>query len=282
MKKLSAILLLVAFTFTLFSQEKEIIQLWPNKVPGETEGKHPPVITDNTKGFVTRITDITNPAIVVYPAPVYNNNGVAIIVCPGGGYNILAIDKEGYEIAEWLNTLGFSAMVLQYRVPKKQKGALMDAQRAIRIVRANAEKWQLNPEQIGIMGFSAGGSLSARASTMFEQTTYQKIDEMDNLSCQPNFALLVYPAYLDQGENRSLTPELNVNENTPPTFIFQTADDRLANSALVYAGALRDAKVPVELHLLPEGGHGYAMRPGNKAAETWPDLAEIWLEALLK
>ena len=282
MKNLALVLFLISFTFTLFSKEKEVIKLWPNKVPGKTEATHPPVVTDNTKGFVTRITDITNPALVIYPAPVYNNNGSAIIVCPGGGYSILAIDKEGYEIAEWLNTLGFSAMVLQYRVPQKQEGALMDAQRAIRLVRANAEKWQLNPEQIGIMGFSAGGSLSARASTMYEKTTYQKMDEMDDLSCQPNFALLIYPAYLDEGENRSLTPELNVNENTPPTFIFQTADDRLANSALVYTQALRDNKVSVELHLLPEGGHGYGMRPGIVAAETWPNLAETWLNTLLK
>jgi acetyl esterase/lipase len=203
-----------------------------------------------------------------------------VIVCPGGGYSILAIDKEGYEIAEWLNTLGFSAFVLQYRVPKKQEGALQDAQRAIRIVRSNAKKWGLNPDKIGIMGFSAGGSLSARASTMYNVKTYDAVDKSDALSCKPDFALLIYPAYLDRGENRSLTPELDVNSETPPTFIFQTADDRLANSALVYAQALRDAKVPVELHLLPEGGHGYGMRSGIDAAETWPKLAGKWLKKL--
>ena len=188
--------------------------------------------------------------------------------------------KEGYEIAEWLNKLGFTAAVLQYRVPKKQGGALQDVQRAIRIMKDRAETWNLNPDKVGVMGFSAGGSLSARASTMYEKDTYLRVDKTDELSCRPDFALLIYPAYLDQGENRSLTPELKVNENTPQTFIFQTADDRLANSALVYAGALRDAKVPVELHLLPEGGHGYGMRPGNEAAETWPVLAEKWLKKL--
>lgn len=278
--KILITIIFLAFSLSLFAQEKETIHLWSNEVPGETEAKHPPVKTDNTKGHVTRITDITDPALVVYPAPAYNNNGAGVIICPGGAYNILAIDKEGYEIAEWLNTLGFSAFVLQYRVPKKQKGALQDAQRAMRIVRSRANEWNLNSHKIGIMGFSAGGSLSARTSTMYDKNTYQKTDEKDDLSCRPDFTLLIYPAYLDKGENRSLTPELQVDSNTPPTYIFQTADDRLANSALVYAQALRDNEVSVELHLLPEGGHGYGLRPGNDAAETWPKLAEKWLKKL--
>ena len=130
------------------------------------------------------------------------------------------------------------------------------------------------------MGFSAGGSLSARASTLFDRNTYPKVDDADNLSCRPDFALLIYPAYLDNGENRTLTPELAVNEQTPPMYLFATADDKHGTSALVFAGALRDNKVPVELHLLPEGGHGYGLRPGNAAAETWPKLAEKWLEKL--
>ncbi len=278
MKTLATSLLLFYISFGSFAQPKETIKLWPNAVPGETEAKHEPVKTDDASGDVTRITDITDPAMIVFPASADNNNGSGVVVCPGGGYNILAIDKEGYEIAEWLNKLGFNAFVLQYRVPKKQDGALQDVQRAIRIIRSKADEWNLNPENLGVMGFSAGGSLSARASTLYNKESYQKVDVMDEQSCRPNFALLIYPAYLDQGENRSLTPELKVNENTPSTFIFQTADDRLGNSSLVYATALRDAKVPVELHLLPKGGHGYGMRPGNEAAETWPNLAEKWLK----
>lgn len=280
MKYIYSILILLFLSLNLFSQNKETIHLWPGKVPGETEAKHPPVQTDNTSGNVKRITDITDPALVVFPADKNNNNGAGMIVCPGGGYSILAIDKEGYEIAEWLNSLGFNAFVLQYRVPKKQEGALQDAQRAIRMVRAKAKNWGMNPDKIGIMGFSAGGSLSARANTMYNVKTYEAADKMDALSCKPNFSMLIYPAYLDKGENRSLTPELEVNAETPPTFIFQTSDDRLANSALVYAQALRDVKVPVELHLLPTGGHGYGMRPGLDAAETWPKLAEKWLRSL--
>lgn len=270
-------LFLVFFFLNSFSQNKEIIHLWPGQVPGETEEKHVPVISENNSGNVQRISSVTDPALVIYPANESNNNGSGIIICPGGGYSKLAVDKEGYEIAEWLNSLGFSAFVLQYRVPKKQKGALQDIQRAIRIVRDKATIWDLNSNKLGVMGFSAGGSLSARASTMYDEKTYAKIDEKDELSCRPDFAMLIYPAYLDRGENRTLTPELKVNKETPPTFVFQTADDRLANSALVYTQALRDSKVPVELHLLPKGGHGYGMRPGNIAAETWPGLAEKWL-----
>ncbi|MDX1286220.1 MAG: alpha/beta hydrolase [Draconibacterium sp.] len=282
MKILTVFFILLSISTNLFSQEKEIIQLWPDKVPGETEAKQKPAVTDNKKGDVTRITDITDPAIVVFPASKENSNGAGIIVCPGGGYNILAIDKEGYEVAEWLNSLGFSAFVLQYRVPKKQEGALQDAQRAIRFVRNNSKKWRLNPDQIGIMGFSAGGSLSARASTLYEKNTYDKVDNIDEISCKPNFALLIYPAYLDRGENRSLTPELKVNQQTPPMFIFGTADDRVGNSSLVFTQAMRDAKVPVELHFLPTGGHGYGLRPGNIAAETWPPLAAKWLENIVE
>lgn len=282
MKKLLAVLFVVFTNLAGFPQENQIIRLWPGAVPGESEPKHEPVQTDNTSGDVKRITDITDPALIVFPASGDKNYGAAIIVCPGGGYSILAIDKEGYEIAEWLNSLGFSAFVLQYRVPQKQEGALQDIQRAIRIVRSNTDKWNLSPDKLGIIGFSAGGSLCARASTLYKEKKYPRVDDKDDLSCKPSFALLIYPAYLDQGENRSLTPELKVDENTPPAFLFQTADDRLGNSALVYTTALRDAKVPVELHFLAEGGHGYGLRIGNQAAENWPKLAENWLKKVIE
>jgi len=277
MKNYISILVFMFFAINGISQEKTIIKLWPDNVPGETEAKHAPVVTDNKSGNVTRLTDITDPAIVVYPASNENNNGVGIIVCPGGGYNILAADKEGYEIAEWLNTLGYSAFVLQYRVPKNQEGALQDFQRAFRIIKNNAADWKINPDKIGAIGFSAGASLSARASARYKEKTYPKVDELEELACRPEFVLLIYPGGLDKGENRSLIPEIIFNEKTPPMFVFATADDTHSNSALVVTTALRDAKVPVELHLLPEGGHGYGLRPGNIAGETWPVLAEKWL-----
>jgi acetyl esterase/lipase len=257
------------------------IYVWPDEVPGETEAKHLPVIQPVTAGNDIWLTDVTNPVLNVFKPQESVNNGAAVIVCPGGGYNILAIKNEGYEIAEWLNKLGFTAFVLQYRVPDKRAGALNDIQRAIRIVRSKADKLKFDPEKIGVIGFSAGGSLCARASTLFSNDSYTKIDDIDALSSRPNFTLLIYPAYLDKGENRSLTPELTIGSDTPPMFIFGTADDRVGNSSLVMTTALRDAKIPVELHFLPKGGHGYGLREGNIAGETWPVLAERWLEKII-
>jgi len=281
MRFLFLLTILLFLPLTDYAQTRDTIYLWKGKVLGETVAKHQPVQTPNTKGNVTRLTDVTNPAIIVFEPEAAVNNGAGIIVCPGGGYSILSIDKEGYEVAKWLNKLGFTAFVLQYRVPDKQKEALYDIQRAIRIVRNKAATWKLNPNKLGLIGFSAGGSLSARASTNYTVETYPKIDSIDSISCKPDFALLIYPAYLDKGENRSLTSSLTVDKNTPPMFIFATADDSHGNSALVMATALRDHKVPVELHLLSKGGHGYGLRQGNIAAETWPKLAEIWLKNII-
>jgi len=176
-----------------FSQNKELIYLWPGKVPGELKEKQPPVIDAPRNDGVLRYSEVTNPAIEIWPAG-QNNKKAAFIVCPGGGYKILAYDKEGTEIAGWLNKLGFSAFVLQYRIPDKREGALQDAQRAVRYIRMNAAKWNIDPEKIGIMGFSAGGSLSARTITMFNKRTYSPVDKADSLSCRPSFAMLIYPA----------------------------------------------------------------------------------------
>jgi acetyl esterase/lipase len=281
MKKTIAIFLIMC-SLTSFSQKKEMINLWPGKVPGELKEKQPPVIDTSNKDKIVRFDEVTNPTLEVYLPDPRLRNGSSVIVCPGGGYQILAYDLEGTEIAAWLNKLGYTAFVLQYRIPNKREGALQDAQRAIRIVKGNSQKWNITPENIGIMGFSAGGSLSARTSTNFNKKTYVPVDKFDSLSCRPSFTMLIYPAYLDQGPNLTLTPELELSKDVPPIFIFQTADDPYGNSALVMAGALRNAKLPVELHLLSTGGHGYGLRPGKIAAETWPVLAEKWLKSVLK
>ncbi|CAA6691216.1 MULTISPECIES: alpha/beta hydrolase [unclassified Lentimonas] len=259
-------------------KDREILYLWPNSVPGETTAKASPEISDNRRGGVTRISQVTNPALVVYEPSHENRNGAAVIVCPGGGYGILAIDHEGYEVANWLSELGYTAFVLQYRVPRKRVGALQDAQRAIRMVRGMGERWELDVNRIGILGFSAGGSLSARASTRYGEELYDPIDALDSLSARPDFSVLIYPAYLDQGKNHVLTPELKLDAESPPMFLFVAADDPHANSSLVMSSALRAAKVPFELHVLPEGGHGYGMRAGHRAAEVWPTLCEEWLK----
>ncbi|WP_211297547.1 alpha/beta hydrolase [Jejuia pallidilutea] len=271
----------MCFSYLGYSQSVNVIELWPNNVPGENLPKQKARQIDNTSGNVIRLTDVNNPTLTVYTPKHANNSGAGIIVCPGGGYNILAIDKEGYEIAEWLNSLGYTAFVLQYRVPQKQEGAMQDVQRAIKWVRSKAEIHNLHPQKIGLLGFSAGGHLAAKASINYQNETYPKSDTIDNVSARVNFTMLVYPAYLDKGEEKTLSPELKINEQTPPFFVFETADDPFGNSALVIASALRNNKILVELHMLPKGGHGYGLRKGNRAAETWPILAETWMENLL-
>lgn len=266
-------------TFTAQAQRPAILHIWPGTVPGETAPRHAAIPTPDTSRGVIRLTDVTDPVLTVYrPGNRAVDKHTGIVVCPGGGYQILAINLEGEEVAQWLSSLGYTAFVLQYRVPGKAAGALQDLQRAIRLVRSRAQQWGLDADRTGVMGFSAGGSLCARASTLYDTSTYTPVDDADKLSCRPAFAALIYPAYLDKGPNRSLTPELNVNGQTPPMFLFATADDTYGNSALVMAGALRDAKVPVELHFYASGGHGYGLRPGNPAAAAWPKLLEKWLE----
>jgi len=280
MKQILTVILMI-FSLSVFSQKRELIYLWPGHVPGEMKEKKAPTIDNSKEDNILRYNEVTNPAIEIWQPESNINNGSAVIVCPGGGYQILAYDLEGTEVAAWLNKLGYTAFVLQYRIPDKKPGALQDAQRAIRIVRENAIKWGIDAKKVGIMGFSAGGSLSARASTLFRKKTYSAVDKSDSLSCRPSFAMLIYPAYLDQGPNFTLTPELELSNEVPPVFIFQTADDPYGNSALVMAGAMRNAKLPVELHLQPAGGHGYGLRKGKTAAETWPLLAEKWLNQIL-
>jgi acetyl esterase/lipase len=282
MKKIIPVLLLMYISIQSFSQKKDLLFLWPGKVPGELKEKQTAVINTTENDNILRLAEVTDPAMEIFLPEQSVKNGAAVIICPGGGYHILAYDLEGTEIAAWLNRNGITAFVLQYRIPDKKEGALQDVQRALRVVRKNAAKWGVDPEKIGVMGFSAGGSLSARASTLFHKQTYAPVDKADSLSCRPSFAMLVYPAYLDQGPGLSLTPELQLTSDVPPVFIFQTADDQYGNSAIVMAQAMRNARLPVELHLLPTGGHGYGLRPGKIAGETWPLLAEKWMKNFVK
>ena len=265
------------------AQEKEIVELWPKGVPGEKLPKSPPVTdTEANNATETHITQVTDPILTVFRPDPSKDNKSAIIISPGGGYWILAIDKEGYEIADWLCSLGYTAFVLQYRVPSNRQGALQDLQRAIKMVRGRAADYGIEKNKIGVLGFSAGGSLSARASTTYLKNSYPTQDDYDTESSRPDFALLLYAAYLNEGENGSLTEELAIDSETPPMFLFATADDEHVQSSLVMASELNKKDVPVELHILPEGGHGYGMRKGNVAAETWPILAEKWLAKLSK
>jgi acetyl esterase/lipase len=266
----------------------ESITLWPSGAPGEkgepNEGIELPLKPDDT---TIRITNVTNPTIRVFPAPAEKNTGAAVVICPGGGYNILAYNKEGTEVAEWLNSIGVTGIVLKYRVPAhkgqpKHAAPLADVQRALGLVRHRASQWQIKPDRIGVLGFSAGGHLSATLSTNFGKRAYDPIDAADQVSCRPDFALLIYPAYLalaDQGNK--LAPELNVSAETPPTFLMQTQDDGVrVECSVFYYLALKNAEVPVEMHLYPHGGHGYGLRPLPQTVSTWPQRAEQWMRSL--
>ncbi|MCR5180265.1 MAG: alpha/beta hydrolase [Bacteroidaceae bacterium] len=271
-------ILLTAATFCAASLAqgqyiRPVTDVWPAAVPDATAPKASPV-TQTGKDKVLRFDQVTNPTLEAFLPPADKKNGKAVIVCPGGAYNILAYDKEGQEIAQWLSGQGYAAYVLAYRVPRNRPGALQDAQRAIRFVRAQGYP------TVGIIGFSAGASLSCRAATRWAQPSYEPQDATDRLSCRPDFGILIYPAYLDEGPEGTLTPELTVSAETPPLFVFGTEDDvRYSGpSCLTITDAMRRAGAPVELHYLPRGGHGYGMRTG--VGLVWPKLAEEWLKSL--
>lgn len=257
--------------------QAEIVLLWGDDVLGESGLHQDAIVSDNNRGNVIRLAQVTRPLLEVYLPDNSICNGKAIVVCPGGGYNILAIDLEGYEVAEWLKGLGYHVFVLQYRVPGNRMGAFQDVQRAIRMVRGSSDDYGFETWKVGVMGFSAGGHLSARAATGFNEKSYEPVDQIDENSCKPDFAALIYPAYLDDAPDRDLSPDINMDGDIPPIFIFGTADDPYGNDALVMAQAMRDNKHPLEFHFLTGGGHGYGLRKGNPAAETWPGLLATWL-----
>lgn len=268
-------LLLILLIQQSYSQT-DSLYLWPGIVPGEVKPKSSPVPTTLDDGSI-RVTEVTNPFLAIFePAP-DKKNSKAVLVCPGGGYVRLAVHKEGYTVAEWLADLGYTVFVLQYRVPDKRDGALHDAQRSFRLIRHHAKKYGIDPSKVGAIGFSAGAHVVARAA-MAETSPYPVQDAADTQPGKPDCMMIIYPGYLDGGPNRTITPELKATADVVDTFIFQTMDDRSAPSAFALAVALGNAKANVELHMLPEGGHGYGMYPGNKAAETWPLLLQSWLK----
>jgi acetyl esterase/lipase len=217
-------------------------------------------------------------------------------VCPGGGFNILAWDLEGTEVAEWLNTLGFAAVVVKYRVPTgahgetlneqgtmpmKTLGPVMDAQRALSLTRAHAAEWGLDAKRIGVMGFSAGGATAGIMALQHGTRAYAKVDASDELSCAADFAMLIYPAYLRDKETGGLNSFLHVGKDSPPTFLVMAQDDRIdsLNCTVLYT-ALTLANVPAELHLYSHGGHGYGLRPTELPVTRWPERAAEWIKAM--
>lgn len=236
-----------------------------------------------------RLGDVSNPTITLYPAPsgMNQNSGAGVVVFPGGGYSILAIDLEGSEVCAWLNSISVNCVLLKYRVPNsgpypKSSAALQDAQRAMGMVRQHAAEWHIDPQRIGVLGFSAGGHLAAALSTHFDQRLYPIVDAADQLSCRPDFAIVIYPGYLSIAEkNFEFNPDIPVTSSVPPTFLVQAEDDPVhVENAVDYFLALKKAGVPAELHVCAKGGHGYGLRPGPNPVTQWPELAHKWLYSI--
>ena len=298
MKKLLISLFLISMLLTTIAQTDTII-LYPNGVPGLKGSQIP---EDSQKsGGITRVKDITQPVVYVYQ-PEHKTSDASVVICPGGGYGILAIDHEGYEIAQWFNERGVTAFVLKNRLPQDELfdnaeiRPLQDAQQAFRIVRKNASKYGISPDKIGIMGFSAGGHLASTASTHFETQVGEITDAV--VSVRPDFSLLIYPVITfnekvthsgsrenligknpTQGMIDLYSNDLHVMTNTPPTFLISTTDDFVSpENSILYFEACRKNNVPVEMHIYEKGGHGYALKKNDLGpVETWADRMEDWM-----
>ena len=265
-------------------------KLWPGTAPGETAGAakndeigHP--WTRDVGGRPIHIIDhISEPTLTLYRPAANLNTGAAIVVFPGGGYNALAIDLEGTEVCQWLNSIGVTGILVRYRVPQREglpryTAPLQDAQRAMGIVRSHAAEWGVDPKRVGVLGFSAGGNLCAVLSANSASRTYGHVDGSDDEPCRPAFQILIYPAYLVSEKNlSSLVPEVVVTPGTPPTFMAMAEDDEVhVENVLAYGSALKQAGVPFELIVCPKGGHGFGLRPAASPVTAWPARAEEWM-----
>jgi acetyl esterase/lipase len=292
------------------------VPIWPGTVPDAQPAPGPEVSSTVAERFYVAgkpwvaVKNVSRPTMTVY-SPKEKNTGVAVVVFPGGGYRILAIDLEGSEVADWLTSKGITCVLLKYRVPfsgpywdeerscrvyPKTPMALEDAQRTVGLIRFHAADWNIDPHKIGVLGFSAGGHLAAGMSTRFQQRLYPDVDAADKESCRPDFAVAVYPGHLwinedreiprhaptKNEENFGLRPDIHVTHETPPTFLLQAENDNIdgVNQSLAYYIALKNAGVPVEMHLYAEGGHAFGLRPTKFPVTAWPQLVETWLRTI--
>lgn len=282
--------LLVASTSTFLSAaERETLNVWPGKAPGEV--KELPPETDLTKPGdkpvgdrqIIKLTNVSVPTIALYRPEKSKDTGASVIVCPGGGHNILAFDHEGTEAAEWLAKIGVTGIVLKYRVParnpqKRWEAAVQDAQRAVSLVRSKAAEWKLDPDRIGILGFSAGGETAGLTALLFEKRQYEPVDDVDKVSARPNFAMLIYPGGLLIKGQEKLQEHVVVPKDAPPMFFAHAFDDNVSVlNSLLLAGELKKQNIPTELHIYAAGGHGFGMRQKGDPANTWPDRCEAWM-----
>jgi acetyl esterase/lipase len=274
------------------SQGHTQVPIWPKEPsdaqpvagPEEMKAVRDPLISGG-KPWI-QIDNVSQPTMTVY-SPKGKNTGVAVVVFPGGGYQVLAIDLQGTEICDWLTSKGITAVLLKYRVPTPRLGAyresalaLEDAQRTVGLVRFHAAEWHIDPHKIGVIGFSAGGHMVTAISTHFDKRSYAAVDAADEESCRPDFAIALYPGHLSKDDkNFELNPNVPVTSNTPPTFLLQAEDDPVdsVNNSLVYYIALKNAGVPVEMHLYAQGGHAFGVRRTKFPITDWPNLVETWL-----
>lgn len=299
------------------------IPIWPSTPPDPQPVAAPEYATMATgKDEVAgkpwlAVENVSQPTMTVY-SPSGKNTGAAVVVFPGGGYTILAIDLEGTEVCDWLTSKGITCVLLKYRVPgeamypksapypksgpyPESPMALEDAQRTLGLVRLHAAEWHIDPHKIGVLGFSAGGHLVAATSVHFQQRLYAPLDAADKESCRPDFAVAIYPGHMSIGgaewdasygakkfmlhlpanadKEFGLNPDLHFTRQTPPTFLLQNEDDHVdgVNQSLVYYIALKNAGVPVEMHLYAQGGHAFGLRRTKLPATQWPELVETWL-----
>lgn len=274
------------------------VPIWPGAVPDARPAVGTETATTSTVSPVagrplTYVEFVSRPTLTVY-APKENNTGAAVVVFPGGGYQILAIDLEGTEVCDWLTAKGITCVLLKYRVPgngrRPHSGpypyspeALEDAQRTLGLVRFHAAEWHIDPHKIGVLGFSAGGHLVAAVSTHFPRRVYRAVDAADSVSCRPDFAVALYPGHLSRAPKPdALNPDIHVTSETPPQFLVQAEDDPVDNvkNSLVYFAALKQAGVPVEMHIFAHGGHAFGLRRTEQPITEWPALVEKWLRTI--
>lgn len=269
------------------------VPIWPGAVPDAQFG--PPANTETMEPG--DVANVARPTMTVY-SPKGENTGVAVVVFPGGGYSVLAIDLEGTEVCDWLTSKGITCVLLKYRVPHtgpqwddrcncqvnpKAPMALEDAQRTMGLVRFHAAEYHVDPHKVGVLGFSAGGHLSAAISTHFDKRLYPAVDAADKESSRPDFAVALYPGHLWISTDKfELNPDVPVTRRTPPTFLVQAGNDNVdsVNHSLVYYIALKNAGVPVEMHLYAEGKHAFGLRPTKYPITRWPQLVETWLRTI--
>lgn len=300
MKHLGSVALWLSLASLAFAQEPLVVPIWPGKPAGDVgiageekffqlmvKGKPYEVDGKPTKW----LTNVTRPMLTIYRPAKEKDTGAAMLIAPGGGYHNLGWDVEGTEIAEWLNSIGITGIILKYRCPRREgdakgvppAGPLKDAQRAVSLVRSKAKDWNLDPNRIGMVGFSAGGHLVGSTCTNFEQRTYDRIDAVDDVSCRPDFGIMLYSGYFKVGDG--LTPTVKTPKGTPPLFFVHATDDPISDAehSVAFYLALKRAKIDSELHLYASGGHGFGVRPGSPCF-GWTRSCVDWLRhrAILK